>query len=458
MFDASTYVQRRKKLKEQLGSGLVLFMGNEECPMNYPANPFHFRQDSSFLYFFGLDFPNLAAVIDIDNDKDIIFGDDLTIDDIVWTGPQPTIADRSAKAGVSETYPFGQLGNTLKSGQKVHFLPQYSHTVMVKMDGLLGIHPNKINENASVELIKAVVAQRNIKSAEEIKEMESALDTAYEMHTYAMRMTKPGMMESEISGAIEGIALSKGLGVSFPVIFTIHGETLHNHYHGNIMKDGDKIINDSGAESTLHYASDITRTYPVNGKFTPEQREIYEIVLRSQIEAIEAIEPGKKYREVHLHSAKVIAEGMKDSGFMKGNMDDAVEQGAHALFFPHGIGHMIGLDVHDMEGLGENYVGYDDTVERSDQFGLAYLRLAKILEPGNVVTVEPGIYFIPELIDMWKSENKFADFIDYDKVEQCRNYGGFRVEDNILVTDSGHRVLGKPIPKTVADVESECSK
>ncbi|MCP4725215.1 MAG: M24 family metallopeptidase, partial [bacterium] len=419
MFDASVYIQRRKKLKEQLGSGLVLLIGNEESPMNYPANPFHFRQDSSFLYFFGLDFPNLAGVIDIDNDKDMIFGDDLTIDDVVWTGPQPTIADRSTKAGVSETYPFGDLERVVKDAKKVHFLPQYFHAVMIKMESLLGIHPNKLNENASVDLIKAVVAQRNIKSDEEIREMELAGDIAYEMHTYAMRMTKPGMVESEISGKVEGIALSKGLGVSFPVIFTINGQTLHNHYHGNIMKDGDKIINDSGAESPLHYASDITRTYPVNGKFTPEQKEIYEIVLKSQIEAIEATVPGKMYREVHLHTASVIANGMKDAGFMKGNMEDAVAQGAHALFFPHGLGHMIGLDVHDMEGLGENYVGYDDTVQRSDQFGLAYLRYAKKLEPGNVVTAEPGIYFIPELIDMWKSENKFADFINYDKVEQC---------------------------------------
>ena len=461
MFDKKTYVQRREKLKKQVGSGVILLLGNEESPMNYPANTFNFRQDSSFLYFFGLDFPGLAAVIDVDNNNEIIFGYDFTVDDIVWMGPQEKLIQKAQKAGVANAEPTEELSEkikeAIKQGRRIHFLPQYRHDNKIKIEKLTGIHNSLVNDYASKDLIKAVIAQRVIKSDEEIEQIEMALDISYEMYALAMKMTKPGMYEHEVSGAVEGLLMSKGSYISFPVIFTIRGEVLHGHSHANLMKEGDLLVLDSGAESPLHYASDITRTYPVSGKFTNLQKDIYNIVLEANIKAIEMMKPGVLFRDVHLHAARVIAEGMKQLGFMKGNSDDAVKEGAHALFFPHGLGHQLGLDVHDLEGLGENYVGYTDDIKRSKQFGLAYLRFAKALEPGHVLTVEPGIYFMPELIAKWKTEKKHTEFINYDKVEKTIGLGGIRIEDDVLVTKTGHRVLGKPIPKTVADVEKHCA-
>ncbi len=457
MFDSAIYTQRRNRLKEQLESGLVLFLGNEESPMNYPGNPYHFRQDSSYLYFFGLDFPSLAGVIDIDGNRDIIFGNDVDIEDIIWMGFQPSMKERAEEVGVSETFPLDKLMETIKQaaqqGKKIHYLPPYRPETELKLSRLLGIDSDEAKKNSSVELIKAVVAQRSVKIKEEVDEIEKAHAVTHEMHTTAMRMAKPGVYEKEIAGRIEGIALSSGFSVSFPIILTINGQILHNHYHGNVLKEGRLLVNDSGAESMLHYAADITRTIPVGGKFTQKQREIYEVVLNAQETAIQSIRPDIKNRNIHLRAAKTIAVGLKELELMKGDMDEAVNEGAHALFFPHGLGHMMGLDVHDMEDLGEDYVGYDENIKRSDQFGIAYLRLAKELQPNNVVTVEPGVYFIPALIDKWKGEYKFTQFINYEKVEDYRDFGGVRLEDNVLVTEDGHRVIGKTIPKTPDEVE-----
>ena len=457
MFDPSIYTQRRDRLKDQLQSGLILFLGNEESPMNYPANPYHFRQDSSYLYFFGLDFPSLAGVIDVDENRDIIFGNDVDIEDIIWMGFQPSMKERAEKVGVKETFSLDKLEETVQKaaqqGKKVHFLPPYRPETELKLSRLLGISPDEVNKNASMELIKAVVAQRSAKIIEEVEEIEKAHAVTYEMHTTAMKMAKPGIYERDIAGRIEGIALSLGSSISFPIILTINGQILHNHYHGNMLEEGRLLVNDSGAESLLHYAADITRTIPVSGKFSQKQREIYEIVLSSQEAAIQSIRPDIKNRDIHLKTAKVIAEGLKGLEIMKGDTDEALQEGAHALFFPHGLGHQMGLDVHDMEDLGEDYVGYDEKTKRSDQFGIAYLRLAKELQPGYVVTVEPGIYFIPALIDKWKGEKKFTQFINYDKVEEYRDFGGVRIEDNVLVTEDGHRVIGKTIPKIPEDIE-----
>jgi len=306
-------------------------------------------------------------------------------------------------------------------------------------------------------MIKGIVALRSIKDKFEIVEIEKAVDIAYEMHTTSMRMAMPGVVDREIAGTIEGISLGLGGPVSFPVILSIHGETLHNHYHGNVLKEGRMMVTDAGAETTMHYASDITRTVPVGGKFNQRQKEIYEIVLDANMKTIEATKPGITNKELHLMAAKVIASGLKDLGLMKGDIDAAVAAGAHAMFFPHGLGHMMGLDVHDMEGLGENYVGYDDEVKRSDQFGTAFLRLGRRHQPGFVFTIEPGIYFIPALIDQWKNEKKFTEFINFDKVEPYKDFGGIRIEDDILVTEDGYRVLGTPIPKTVSDIEETMS-
>jgi len=461
MFDSHTYIQRRARLKKDMSSGIILFLGNTESPMNYPANVFRFRQDSSFLYFWGLDEPGLSAIIDIDEDREIIFGNDVSIDDIIWTGPLPTMKEKSGAVGVKETLPVSKLNEIVTEatgkGKKVHFLPQYRADNSITIGNLLNMKPEQIKENVSEKLIKAVVSQRSIKSAKEIEQIEQALDTAYEMHTTAMKITKPGIYEREVAGVIEGIASSKGSGTSFPIIFSIHGEILHNPYHENLMKEGNIAINDSGAESLMHYASDITRTIPVGGKFTQKQKDIYEIVLNAQMVAIHAMKPGIMFRDVHMLAVKTIAKGLNNLGLMSGDIDEAVEQGAHAMFMPHGLGHMMGLDVHDMEALGEDYVGYDETVQRSKQFGKASLRMAKALQKGHVMTVEPGIYFVPDLIDQWKAAGKFTEFINYNAVEEFRNAGGIRIEDDVLVTENGHRVLGKPIPKAVEDVEMMCA-
>lgn len=457
MFDSKIYTDRRNRLKGQVMSGLILFLGNEESPMNYQDNPYHFRQDSSFLYFFGLDSPGLAAVIDIDENKDIIFGDDVDVEDIIWMGSQPLIKDRASRVGVEEAVPIDRLEEILKlaadQGRKIHYLPPYRPGTSLKIEKLLGIHPSKAKENASKELTKAVVAQRSVKIKEEIEQIEEALNVTYEMYMAAMKMVKPGLYERDLVGQMEGIAIASGCYPSFPIILTINGQILHNHFYGNVLKEGRLIVDDAGAESPMHYASDITRTFPVSGRFTQKQKEIYEIVLDAQEAAIQAVKPNIKYKDIHVKAAKTIATGLKELGLMQGDIDEAVKSGAHALFFPHGLGHMMGLDVHDMEDIGENLVGYDKKIKRSEQFGLAYLRLAKELQPGFVLTAEPGIYFIPALIDKWLAEKKLTQFINYEKVNEYRDFGGVRIEDDVLVTEEGYRVLGKPIPKTIEKIE-----
>jgi len=458
MFKKEVYIDRRNRLKKEMSSGLALIFGNAEASYNYPANTYHFRQDSDFLYFFGLDHPDFVGVVDIDNNKDYIFANDVDIEDIIWMGPQPSVKSQAALVGVENTAPYNDLADFLavqiRAGRKVHFLPYYRGDRLVQIKQLLGLLTARVKDYVSDELVKAVIKLRSIKDKYEIAEIEKAVDIAYDMHTTAMKMAKVGVVEREIAGTMEGISLAQGGPVSFPVILTINGQTLHNHYHGNTLTEGRMMIADAGAETTMHYASDITRTTPVGGKFSQRQKEIYEVVLNANMKAIDLIKPGIEYREVHLASCKVIAEGMKALGLMKGDMDDAVKAGAHALFMPHGLGHMMGLDVHDMEGLGENIVGYDENTKRSSQFGTAYLRLGRKLQPGFVLTVEPGCYFIPELIDQWKKEGTNAEFINFDKVETYKDFGGVRIEDDVLVTETGNRVLGKPIPKTVAEVEA----
>jgi Xaa-Pro aminopeptidase len=458
MFDTKIYTQRRNRLKKEFKNGVLIFLGNTELPMNYPQNIYHFRQDSTFLYFFGIDEPGLAAIIDIDAGKEIIFGNDVEIEDVIWTGPLPLLKDKAEKVGISDTSAFSKFSEYINEAKtrssKIHFLPPYNPNNMIVLNSLLGISFDDLKKESSPELIHAVIKLRSLKGKEEIKEIERGMKTAYKMFTKAMKMAKHGKFEYEIAGAMEGIALSNNGSLSFPTILSVHGEILHGHHHGNQMKDGDLLLIDAGFETPSHYATDNTRVVPVSGKFTQKQKEIYEIVLNSQLAAIEAIKPGVTYQSIHLLSCKVIAQGLKDLGLMKGDVDEAVKAGAHAMFLPHGLGHMMGLDVHDMEDIGQIYVGYDDEVRPSEQFGTAYLRLGRKLQPGFVLTVEPGIYFIPELFHLWKSENKYTEFINYSKVEEYLDFGGIRIEDDVLVTESGYRVLGKPIPKTVAEVEA----
>jgi Xaa-Pro aminopeptidase len=458
MFDKQVYIDRRNQLKKNFKSGLILILGNDESPMNYSGNTYAYRQDSTFLYYFGLDIPNMVGIIDIDENKEILFGYEYSLEDVVWMGPQPKLSELAEQIGIQSSDSIDKLKKYLKAKMskeiKIHFLPTYRGEQTLKLADLLDENPFRLKSKVSKKLIEAVVAQRSVKGEEEVAEIEYAMEIAYQMHTAATRMAKPGIIERDIAGTIEGIALSLGAGLSFPAIVSKNGQTLHNHYHGNVLKEGDLLVCDAGAESLLHYASDITRTIPVGGKFSYQQKEIYEIVLTAQKNAINMIKPGVKHVDVHLTAAKIIAAGLSQLGIMKGDLNAAVKAGAHALFFPHGLGHMMGLDVHDMENLGEAYVGYDDKTKRSDQFGLAYLRLAKELQPGFVFTCEPGIYFIPELIDQWKAKKKFKNFINYDKVEEYRNFGGIRIEDDILVTQNGYKVLGRPIPKEADDVEA----
>ncbi|MCF8378974.1 MAG: aminopeptidase P family protein [Bacteroidales bacterium] len=457
MFEAGIYQKRRESLRQKVSSGILLFPGNNESSMNYAANTYHYRQDSNFLYFFGLDSAGIAGICDADTGIDTIYGDDIEIDDIIWMGEQPKISDRAAKVGVKQVKSFKNLQQDLKEalskGRKVHILPPYRGDTVIQLKELLSTNVDKVKDFVSQELIKAVVALREIKDEGEIKEIEFAVDIAYKMHTTAMKMAFPGTWEREVAGMVEGVSLANGAAVSFPVILSMDGQTLHNHYHGNMLKEGRLMVTDAGSESPLHYASDITRTSPVGGKFDQRQKEIYEIVLKANMEAIKASAPGILNRDVHFKAAEIIAGGLKDLGLMKGDVKEAVKAGAHALFFPHGLGHMMGLDVHDMEGLGENNVGYNETIKRSTQFGTAYLRMAKELKPGMVMTIEPGLYFIPALIDLWKSEGKYKDFINFEKVESYKDFGGVRIEDDILITSKGCRVLGKAIPKTVEEVE-----
>lgn len=457
MFPKEVYTKRRNQLREIMNDGIALVLGNPEAPMNYAGNVYHYRQDSTFLYFFGIDHPGFAGVFDIDNNKDYIFGNDVDIDDIIWMGPQPSVVDQAAPFGVENTAPFDNLktfvADAINAGRKIHFLPVYRAENKILIHELLGTPLNQIKEKASTEFIKAVVSLREIKDEYEIKELERAAAIGYEIHTTAMKMAKDGVYERQISGECEAIALRAGGLLSFPAIVSKRGETLHNHEHGNLLKTGDLLLVDSGAETDSHYASDNTRTIPVGGKFSVKQKEIYEIVLAGINKGNELIRPGVTYRSIHLEVCKVLVSGLKEVGLMKGNVEDAVKAGAHALFMPHGLGHMMGLDVHDMEDLGENFVGYDDEIQRSDQFGTAYLRLGKELKPGFVITNEPGIYFIPALMDKWKEEGLHMEYINYDKVNDYRTFGGIRLEDDVLVTEKGNRLIGKRIPVSVEEVE-----
>jgi Xaa-Pro aminopeptidase len=461
MFKNEVYKKRREELREKMRTGLALFLGNCESPMNYPDNTYHFRQDSDFLYYFGLDIPGFAALMDFDSGKDWIFGNDIDMDDIIWMGPKPTVKELALRCDVTNTAPLQKLEETLKDAllkrRKVHFLPPYRAESKMLLGSLLKENPCQMKTHASVDLIKAVISMRSVKDKYEIDEIEKAVDIAYDMHVTAMKMCKPGVKEQDIFGTIEGIALAKGAGTSFPVILSIDGQTLHNHGHVNILKKGRMMVTDAGAETNLHYASDITRTTPVGGKFSQLQKEIYEAVLLTNIEAIKAAKPGMSNRDLHFLGCRMLTLGLKELGLMKGDVDEAVEAGAHALFMPHGLGHMMGIDVHDMEGLGEEFVGYNDEVKRSTQFGTSSLRFALPYKPGHVFTVEPGCYFIPELIKKWNAEGKFREFINYSKIDNYMSIGGIRIEDNVLITAKGSKLLGKPIPKTVKEVESICS-
>lgn len=457
MFAAHTYSQRRSRLQSHFTDGLLLFLGNDESPRNYADNTYHFRQDSTFLYYMGVDHAGWAAVIDVDEGTTTAFANDLDIDTIVWMGPQPSVAELAGRAGIERTAPAAALAEWIAAarakGRTVRFLPPYRADNAVKLFRRLGVHPDEARAQASVEFIRAVVEQRAVKDEDEIAEIEKAVNTTIDMHVAAMTMARPGMLESDIAAKVAAVALAARGDLSFTVIATIHGETLHNHYHGNRLEPGRLFLLDCGAESVSRYAGDLTSTFPVDRTFTPRQKEIYDVVLASQGAAVEALAPGVNFRDVHLLACRTLAEGLTGLGLMKGDVEAAVEAGAHAMFLPSGLGHMMGLDVHDMEDLGELWVGYEGK-PRSTQFGLKSLRLARPLQPGFVFTVEPGVYFIPELIDRWKAEGRFREFLDYDRLEQYRDFGGIRFEENFAMGADGARRLGKKRPRTTEEVEA----
>ena len=460
MFSEEVYVNRRNALKAKMNSGVLLFLGTSEAAVNYPGNTYRYRQDSNFNYFFGLTDPDLAAIIDLESGEEIIFGNDVDIDDIIWMGPQPFIKDKAESVGVSKSFPFAELekyvSDAKAKGRKVHFLPPYRNHNKILLNKMLGVGFDQMKAQASEEFIKAVVSLRLIKEECEIAELDKACNIGYAMHYTAMKMARLGMVEQELVGVMEGIAISQGLMPSFPIILSQNGETLHNHSHHQVLTDGRLIVIDAGAETNSNYCSDFTRTIPSSGKFTTRQKEIYDIVAAANNHVIEISRPGISYTDVHLSMARIMAQGLKDLNILKGDVDEIVANGAQALMMPHGLGHNMGMDVHDMEDLGENYVGYDDNYKRSTQFGLGSLRMGKMLEKGHVITDEPGIYFIPALIEKWKNEGTNAQFINFDVLEKYYDFGGIRLEDDILITDEGCRLLGsKRLPITTEEVERE---
>ncbi len=462
MFSSDIYKGRREALSHKINKGILLFLGNSDAAVNYPGNQYRFRQDSNFNYFFGLTDPDLAAIIDVESGEEIIFGNDVDIDDIIWMGPQPLLKEKALKCGVDKTFPLASLEDYLSAalgrGREIHYLPPYRYHNMIRLHKLLGIPFEQMKERASLTFIKGVVSLRIIKDECEIAEIEKACDIGYLMHYTAMKQMRCGMIEQDLVGIMEGISISKGLMPSFPIILSQNGETLHNHSHHQILTEGRLVVIDAGAETNSNYTSDFTRTLPPSGKFTQQQKEIYTIVSNANNLAISLARPGVSYTEVHQAASRLMAQGLVDLGLLKGDADEIVAAGAHSLFMPHGLGHNMGMDVHDMEDLGENNVGYDEKFKRSTQFGLGSLRMGKMLEKGHVVTVEPGIYFIPALIQKWKSEGINAQFVNFDKLTSYYTFGGIRLEDDILITDNGCRLLGsKRLPITVDDVEMEMS-
>ena len=461
MFDTATYIRRRNELKRLVKEGIIILFGNNESPANFPNNGYYpFRQDSSFLYYFGLQRDGLVGIIDIDNDKDILVGNDIDIEDIVWYGSVESMTEMMQRCGAQETLPMKALkticNEALGKHRKIHFLPPYRHDIKIQVFDLLGVHPIQQKEAASMELIKAVVKMRSAKEQQEIEELERAAVIGYKMHTTAMRLTKPGVTEKFVSGQVDGIAHSYGAMVSFPTIYTQHGEILHGAPSMNKLEDGRLVLCDAGGETLNNYCSDNTRTMPVNGKFTQRQLEIYSIVEACHDYTLELAKPGVKYADVHFAVCRLMFDRLKELGLAKGNTEEAVRAGAHAMFLPHGLGHMMGMDVHDMENLDQINVGFDEeTRPNLEQFGTNCLRMGRRLEEGFVVTDEPGIYFIPALIDEWKAKKHCAEYLNFDKLETYKDFGGIRIEDDVLITKDGCRFIGKDrIPYHPKDVEA----
>ena len=461
MFDQQTFIRRRAELKSLIKEGIIILFGNNESPCNFPNNGYYpFRQDSSFLYYFGQSRDGLVGVIDVDNNQETLIGDDIDIEDIVWYGSVENVHDLAFQVGVANSAPMKALktlcNEAMRQKRRIHFLPPYRYDIKLQLFDLLGIHPNQQKESASLDLIHAVVKMRSVKEQQEIEDLERAAEIGYRMHTTAMRLTKPGVTEKYIGGQVDGIANSYGAMVSFPTIFSQHGEIMHGNPSMRELESGRLVLCDCGAETINNYCSDNTRTFPVNGKFTTRQLEIYRVVEESHDLALDLSKPGVKYVDVHFAVCRHIFDRMKELGLAKGDTEEAVRAGAHAMFLPHGLGHMMGMDVHDMESFDQIYVGFDEeTRPNLEQFGTNCLRMGRRLQEGFVITDEPGIYFIPALIDDWKQRGHCAEFLNFDKLETYKDFGGIRIEDDLLITKDGCRFIGsKRIPYHPEEVEA----
>ncbi|MCD8740832.1 Xaa-Pro aminopeptidase [Mucilaginibacter roseus] len=459
LFEKQVYTNRREVLKQRFGNdGILLFMGNEESSMNYKDNTFPFRQDSSFLYYFGLDVPALVATIDTETGEEVIYGNELTIDDIVWTGTLPTVSEMAGMVGISHTKPYNAVADyiqhAISKGLKVHILPPYRPENVIKLASWFGKNTAKVKSLVSEKLIRTVVGQRVIKSPLEVAELEKAVNISIDMELAVIKNAKPGVKCYELVSHAHQVAIANNARLGYPAIITTQGQTLHTHYYGHELKDGDMVLSDIGAENAMHYGGDLTRTFPAGKKFTAKQAELYNTVLNSMDHAISMLKPGVRYRDIHFAACEKLAEGLVSVGIMKGDPAEALAAGAHTMFFQCGLGHMLGMDTHDMEDLGEQFVGYTDELKKETSiFGLKSLRLGRELQAGFVLTVEPGIYIIPELIDRWQAENKYAGFIDYNVLNTYRDFGGIRIEDNFLITETGNQLLGKYLPKTLHEIE-----
>ena len=459
MFTADIYSARRAELRRRIGKGIILLPGNVESPFNYPNNTFHFRQDSTFMYFFGHSVPALAGVIDVESGEETLYGDDFTVEDIIWMGPQPTIRNFADEVGVAVSKPMAKLQEDVRRaillGREVHYLPPYRGETILMMSDLLGIQPSMLHARKSWDLLFAVAQMRECKGEEEIAALEEAFEIGYQMHTAAMRNTRVGRTEHEVAGIVDGMALRYGTGVSFTTILSQHGEVLHNHDHSGTMTDGRLLLCDAGGEHLNGYVSDHTRTFPVNGKFTQKQKDIYNIVLAAHDAAAAALRPNMMYTEYSDAAFRTLIEGLKALDLVRGSVDDAIAAGAAYLFMPHGLGHGIGLDVHDCENIGERSFSFAEVEERAKQSACCITRQWWRLQPGTVLSNEPGIYFVPDLIDKYKAEGKCQGIVNYDKLEEYRDFGGIRLEDDMIVTATGSKQIGsKQIPITVEDVEA----
>lgn len=453
MFDKEIYVERRKKLKENFKDGIILIPGNNYSPLDCKDNCYPFLQDATFRYYFGLSHPGLVGIIDIDNDKEIIFGNDYTISDIVWMGKQKYLKELVFEVGIKSFIEIEELKSYLVKRKNIRFTNQYREDIKNFISSLIDINPFNFDDYTSFELVNAIIAQRNIKSDVEIKEIEKAVNITKEMHLAAIKNVRIGMKEFELVAEVEHATKKNNAYFSFQTILTKNGQILHNHYYGNTLKSGDLVLLDCGAINENGYCGDMTTTFPVSGKFSERQKLIHNIVRDMFDKAVDISKVGVFYRDVHLEVCKVMAENFKKIGLLKGNVEELVSKGAHALFMPHGLGHMLGMTVHDMENFGEINVGYDEEIQKSKQFGLSSLRLGRRLQIGYVFTIEPGIYFIPDLFEKWKKEKLYEEFLNYEEIEKYMDFGGIRMERDILITENGAKILGESFPRTADEIE-----